>query len=331
MTTSILGFNEHVADASRWATRTASVSFTAGGTTTAGMPITNIFTPNPSQVWQATGISNPFPGPNPVTIDVQLNNATNPVAIFNNVAGVWGLLNLSGTLESTGTLIDLQVRIQESGTAFTGPYEYDRTQTLYLQQFQSAAARQLWFYRRSSMTAGSAFERDGGSGVPVFTRITITPINAGSNWTLRLGRLVRMTTLLCRIDPQPTRTTFDQSEIVRSFSGYPYVLQASRGRRYRGRMIGLTDRQVNGVFFSEDSTRAFTPSINTIAQLAGRSREVCVIEQANLAASSSRWQQQPVFGLLDGDLVASRESSTSDGEGLSSVDFDVVEIPQFVS
>jgi hypothetical protein len=328
MATSILAFNEHLADAARWSTRSASVTG-GGGTTTAALPLTNIFTRNPAQVWERTGISDS----DTVIVDLSLNDATSPTPLLGNAGALWGLLNCHAVRESTGELLDLRVRLRESAAAFTGPYLLDKTHVIYLREFQNAAARQTWFLRDGSTPmdawTSSGFQSRGGNLTQSFVRIEFSMPTALGTWTLRTGRLARMSGLVCKIDRRPQREGFDASEVVRSFSGFPYVLAGARGRRYSGQAIALTDRQVDGVFFAENSTTWFRPSVNTIARVAGRSSEVCVVERAAVPDASSRWQQQPVFGLFDQDIVSSRQDNTDTSEGLSTMDFTIVESPQF--
>lgn len=330
MTTSILGFNEHIADAARWATRTASTASSSdSGTTTGALPLTNIFTPNPAQYWERVGIDQA----DTVVLDVNLVDATSPQPALGNNGAIWGLLNCHAVRISTGELIDLRVRIRESTTAFTGTYQLDRTHTIYLREFQNASPRQTWFLRDGvspfDAWTTSAYQNRGGNLTQPFVRIEFSMPTALGPWTLRVGRLARLSGLVCKITAQPRRAGWDQSEVVRSFSGYPYLLIGSRGRRYSGNVVALTDREVDGVYVGEDMANRFAPSVNTIARVAGRSSEVCVIERAALAETSSRWQQQPVFGYFDQDVVATRIENTPDGGGLSTLEFDVVETPQF--
>ena len=332
MASSILAFNEHIADAARWATRTASTASSLdGGATTSSLPLTNIFTRNPGQYWERVGMA----GGDTVVLDVSLNDATAPIPLLGNAGALWGLLNCHAVRVSTGELIDLRVRIRESNTAFTGPYQSDRTHIIYLREFQNAGARQSWFIRDGSSPfeawTSAGFQNRGGNLTQPFVRIEFNmPTDLGI-WTLRVGRLVRMSGLVCTINQQPQRTGSDSSEVVRSFSGFPYALTGSRGRRFRGSALGLTDRQVDGVFFSEDSVNWFRPSVNTLARVAGRSSEVCVVERLALPDSSSRWQQQPVFGLFDSDISANRVTSTLTNEGVTGLDFEIVETPQFTA
>jgi hypothetical protein len=330
MTTSILLFNEHLADASRWATRTVTVS--GGGATTAALPATNIFTANPAQVWQRTTIADS----DTVVLDVNLIDATAPTPLLGNVGACWGLLNCHAVRESTGELLDLRVRVRESNTSFTSGYVLDKTHDVYLREFQSAAARQTWFLREGSAPLDSAssviFANRGGNLTTSFVRIEFSMPTLLGTWTLRLGRLVRMSGLVCEINSTPLLAGFDQSEIVRAYSGRPFALAGAQTRRYRGQIVSLTDRQVQGVFLAEPgggTANFFRPAINTIARVAGRAGEVCVIERYTMPDGSSRWQQQPIFGLFEDDLAASRVATTPSGDGLHTASFSIVESPQF--
>lgn len=325
---SIFCFNESLYDSSRWATRTVSVS-APSGTTTAALPATNIFTRNPAQYFERTGITSG----DTVTLDISLTAATAPPPLLGNISAVIGLLNCHAVRESTGSLLDTTVRVRESSTAFTGPYDIDETRTIYLTAFQSAATRQAFMVRNgtSGLVAASSaqFKQQGGNEYRQYVRIDIT-CASGSAWTLRVGRVVMMSGLVCTIRHTPSRGSADESEVVRAFNGYPYVLTRSPLRGYSGTICALTDRQVHGTFLAEDSTNYFYPSINTISRVTGRFGEVCVIERMAAPDSSSVWQSSPVFGLLSEGLVASRLESTGDGaEGIWESNFDVKEIPQF--
>jgi len=333
MTSSILLFNEHIADASRWATRTATdTSLTLYGN--GGFPLSNIFTSNPMQFGQAVLVD----AADTVQIDLSLVDASTPPPLLGNAGACWGFLNCHAVNNATGALLDLRVRIQESNVAITGPYYIDKTHDIFLQEFQNAAARQTWFLRDMltpyDPAASPVFANRGGNANAPFVRLTFSNRIGVGVWNLRIGRIVRMAGLLCDIAPTPQRTGIDQSEVVRSYSGTPFPLAGSRLRRYTGKTVGLTDRQIEGVFFAEPAggTNFFRPSLNVIATTSGRSREVCIIERYGLPDSSSRWQQQPVFGLFEDDIVISRVASTLGGsDGLSEAAFSILERPQFTA
>ena len=139
---SIFCFNDCLYDASRWATRTVSVS-APSGSDTGTLPATNIFTRNPANYYQRTGIASG----DTVTLDISLTVASSPGPPLGNVSAVTGLLNIHTLRESTGSLNDTTVRVRESNTAFTGPYDVDETRTIYLGSFQNAATRQAWMVR----------------------------------------------------------------------------------------------------------------------------------------------------------------------------------------
>lgn len=325
---SIFLFNEHLNDSSRWATRSISVSGPSG-TDTGALPVTNVFTKNPAQYYQRTGIT----GGDTITLDLSLANASTPVPLLGNYAAAWGFLNCHSVLESTGSLFDTTIRVRESATAFTGPYTVDQSRTVYLSNLQNAASRQTFMVRSgiNSFPAmrSTQFAQQGGNETQAYVRIEISS-TAGGTWTLRIGRIVRMTGLMCIVGVNPVRGSGDDSEVSYSFSSYPYVLRKSPVRNYNGAILGLTDRQVYGIFQTEDGTNFFNPSINTIARVTGKSGEVCVIERDSSPAASSIWQNQPVFGLLAEGLVAERTDTTKEGtDSISRVDFSIKEIPQF--
>ena len=325
---SIFCFNESLYDSSRWATRTVSVS-APSGTTTASLPATNIFTRNPAQYFERTGIASG----DTVTLDISLTLGASPPPLLGNVSAVVGLLNCHSMRESTGALQDTTVRVRESNTAFTGPYDIDETRTIYLGAFQNAANRQAFMVRTgtSGLVAASTaqFKQQGGNEYRQYVRIEITSASGGA-WTLRVGRVVMMSGLVCSIRHTPSRGAADESEVVRAYNGYPYMLAKSPLRGYSGTICALTDRQVHGTFLAEDSVNYFHPSINTISRVTGKFGEVCIIERMTEADSSSIWQSSPVFGLLQEGLVAARIDSTQNGsDGIWESDFDVREIPQF--
>jgi hypothetical protein len=318
--TSVFAFNDSLGDAGAWGTRAPTVSGT--GTTTSTLPVGNIFTRNPAEVWERTGISNGAT----VTLDLSLVINTTPLPPFGNRSMAWGFLNVEAIDSATGQSADVIIRVRESATAFTGPYQFDHQRTVYGQGNRQPTVNQAWMVRSGAGSlsfADASYQAQGGASPSGFNRIEFTA-TPGSNWTLRVGRVVLMTGLACNIEPRVVRGGREQSEVVRSFSGVPYPLVGSRLRRYGGTIRGLTDRQVYGDLFP---STAFTPSITAISRIAGVSGEVCVIERALAPAASSIWQQQPVFGLLDGDLSAQRTGNTSDLEGLSDCSFEVTEFP----
>jgi hypothetical protein len=316
---SVFAFNDSISDAVRWSTRSVTVS--GSGTTTGAFPVTNIFSPDPGVYWERTGIASS----STVTLDLTLASSIAPAPPLNNNSIVWGFLNVQAFQESSGSAIDLTVRLRESTVAFTGPYNVDQQRDVRLANVVEAAVRQTWMPRlgATSEPINSPLLRPLGGIVPRgFNRIEFTAA-PGSNWTLRVGRLALMSGLVCTVSPQPTRGGADQSEVVRSFSGRPYVFKRNRLRRHAGTLVGLTDNEVRG---NLEFTVQQWASVFSIVQLAGVSQEVCVIEDIAAAASSSAWQQQPVFGLLQSDLQAQRQSNASGG-GISTCDFDIVETP----
>jgi hypothetical protein len=316
---SVFAFNDSLSDAVRWSTRSAAVS--GSGTTTAAFPVTNIFTENAGVYWERTGIAST----GTVTLDLTLASAVAPAPPLNNRSILWGFLNVQAFQESTGSAIDVALRLRESTVAFTGPYNVDQQRDVRLANLSGASVRQIWMPRlgATSEPINSPQLRPQGGIVPRgFNRIEFTAA-PGSNWTLRVGRVALMSGLVCTVSPQPTRGGSDQSEVVRSFSGRPYVFKKDRLRRHAGTLIGLTNNEVHG---NLEFTVQQYASVFSIVQLAGLSQEVCVIEDIGAPASSSVWQQQPVWGLLQSDLQARQQSSAAGG-GISSCDFEIVETP----
>jgi len=340
MTSSILLFNEHISDASRWQTRTAAdASVAPGPYVNAALPPANVFSANPMQVWEAPGVA--AAATVKLRLELRTGNILPPPLL--NVGAVYGLLNVRAFEVSSGLPLRLRVRFTERPAPNATPF-MDKTHDIYVAGASGATLRQTWFLRDFIPPTGVRFtspdfENLGGqaSGVidPVFVEVDFSvPGHAGGNWTLQMGRIVRMTGLLCDVVGTPQRSIVDHGEVVRSYSGTPFVNRGSRLRRYGAQITGLTDRQVDGVFFDEPTGGAnqFQPSINTIARLSGATGEVAFIERYRLPDSSSRWQQQPVFGFFDSELNVSRVASAQGGdEGISEASFSILERPQFTA
>lgn len=336
----LLGYNDSIQNSAIWASpgvRSATLAVAGGGTTTSTLPLTNIFTRAPSQYWELTGI-----GPLPtVQLNVQLRTSFGTtIAERRARVGLMGLVGLRAFSALLNCQLDLKVRLRTSSTSFVAALSsplVDKQRTLYQRDFQGSMPAQLWFPYIDSNGYNDAWKDQGGLPVHEFNVFEFSLESPGSpvdgyTWTLQLGRLVAMSAFAAGMERYPNMDFASESEVVKAFNGQPYVMKKPELRRRAGKLYKLNDTQVYGrASLEPGASSAAQASLLNINRTTGRLGEACAIlelptETATSGRYSSRWQSEPVFGLLSNALNTKRVETTQTG-GLYDADFEVTEIP----
>lgn len=303
-----------------------NVEASSGGSAVGTAPVANLLNRSIAQVWQRTGIS----AAGSVQLRLRLFYLPNFADSRTNF-GAFGILGIKQTPvdKSQGFEQDVNFRLRISNTGFALSDLYDQTRTFHAQETSGLFPRQVWFDLVSgdqdpalSATGGNPAITPPNPGTSLYLTIDITRARTLSNtWSIQIGRLAAMTTVVGRFEPTITRSFQDETEVIRSFGGTPYALRGQPMRRIEGSLVGLTDAAVTGFAqYETGATQQWPSSITAVNLLAGSRGEVVLIPQiygksARTADSGTRypsaWQTQPLFGRLDGGVNTSRVATTS--------------------
>lgn len=138
-------------------------------------------------------------------------------------------------------------------------------------------------------------------------------------------------------------SAIDESDIVRSFSGVPYVLRKKIRRKVSANFSSLKKYNVFGQVPNEFGT-LFYSNVNAINKTAGKGRNVIftprlIPPSSEIAVQSTpaptttyigeAWSNEHIYGLLDDVLSARLQtvSSSSTDKELWNCDFSIVETP----
>jgi len=322
----------------------------SSGSAVATAPVSNLLAPQLSRVWQRASVS----AAGTVTL---LLSASEIIGYpdFRTKFGAVGILGIKQTpvTKFEGYEQDLNIRLRISNLGYGNGNLYDQTRTHHAREAGGTMPRQVWFDIVSG-DSDPALSASGGNPaiVPAPTDIYFTidislaDTTLTNPYTLQVGRVVAMTTMVGRFEPTLERAFFDESEVVRSYGGQPYVQQGTPLRQVRGALTGLPEQAITGSVANEAGSSLSWPSTVAAANLIAGSRgEVVLIPQvygkAGRTVSSvtrypSAWQTQPVFGLLDNGIIARREASTqlnpAPGSALGALwraEFGITEVPLF--
>ena len=296
-----------------WASKTVSVVAGSDGLANASFPVDNVILPGFSKVFRRDNVTT-----GTVSLQIALNAAITSSLVIHRFGaiGILGLRAIPAT-PIGGYDYELDVRVRD----FAG---YDQRRTYYGAESSGQWPRQLWFSGFSGRTDNALAGAQGGtlSGEILTLQIDITENMATSTvYTLEIGRIVLMNCMTGRFEPTPTLGSSDTSQIVRSFSGVPYVLQGTPSRQIAGRLIALPDEAIYGASKWEANGPAsgWGSTLDRVAREAGSKGEVVFIPEdysTTVASSGGRnyypsaWQTRPVWGRLDDGVRAIRNTTT---------------------
>lgn len=309
-----------------YSTRSAS-DISTTGSSSASFPVANIYDPNPAKVWKRTGCT----AASTVGVRIQFNTVD---AYATAAAGVVLMnvraYNSSGANQPITGGGQVTVGTSAGGTQVaTARYFY-----FPISPDASFAANGLsLFIPLDSATrvnlGGDVVPNTSGSWYVDITLGTAGQ-SGGNPLDFQIGRVMICPVWSVDCDAfNSQQTLIDDSEIVQSYSGVPFVLERGRRIRTSGRLVGLRNNQVFAPW-SNAGYSAF-PSVSAVNRTSGKSKFVGIhlVEPTSWTSTSAVQAVQPfsTVGLLDDTIQAQLESYTPDANGgIWSADFSVTEV-----
>lgn len=310
-----------------YSTRSAT-DISTTGSASASFPVANVYDRNPAKVWKRTGCTAASTVGVQVRVNTQDYYATSAAGlVLMNVRA----FNASGVSQPFTSAHTVTVGTSAGGTQVsTAKYFYTP-----VSPDASIAANALCLFVPLDSAARIA---NGGDVVPTSSSGTWyidvvlggAGAHGGNPLDIQIGRImvVPVWSVICSA-VGATETLLDESEIVQSQSGVPYVLRKAKRKKVTYSLVGIRDRQV--VAYHSIAGQTNYPSIVGVNRTSGRSEFVGVqlVEPASWASTTNTQDAQPfaTVGLLDNEIQATMESATSQSSGgIWSADINLTEV-----
>ena len=176
--------------------------------------------------------------------------------------------------------------------------------------------------------------RNGGRGGASRNkiRIKVEPAVTAGYYDVMLTRVMVPRCFFCRIgNGSLLEGVNDESDVQRSYSGYPYVNKKRILRRVSGTFVDLTKPFVYGV----DGTTEVDASVRAVNGFAGRSTNVIFsprlappADETSSGAYLAAWSNEHVVGLMDAPLTAQLQTVINEPDKmLWNASFAILETP----
>ena len=288
-----------------------AITANGAGSAITTLPVTNLLDPRPSAVWGRSGV------PQGGIVDIDILTTSNANAAERQTAAAVVVVDPYAIRVGTSERHAVNVRVRVGNFALS-VNQYDATITggagFGFSSGRNKVSHAFVFAGRTRTVADMQAVNDGGvtysgGGSHSAVRVTLTvPSTITGTYELRCARIMLMRGFYCSAAQGFDVDYNDESDVVRSYSGDPYVQVKPVKARMAAELIGIEEAQAFGTF-------PWRSNLHSVSKIAGRSGTVCFVR--DLAASplngatlltAPQSDADCIVGLLDAPIGIQHET-----------------------